>query len=189
MLEFCVDISLYLMENQETSALVHCKAGKGRTGVMICAYLIFSGLCKNTKEAIDIYGDRRSHTRQGVTIPSQKRYIHHFETFLNCNFEKPYHRMIPKIIRNHISITENMLINIFRDKSYYEYINLFKMKKIKVGPFEEVQNLKFKIYDFAKSKLFDSSDSNEKRAFKVSIKQEIVGDKYFNYTILVKFDN
>lgn len=61
MLEFCVDLSLYLLEDQENKALVHCKAGKGRTGVMICAYLIFSGLCKNTKEAIEVYGIRRSH--------------------------------------------------------------------------------------------------------------------------------
>ena len=63
MLEFCVDISLYLLDNQENSALVHCKAGKGRTGVMICAYLVFSGLCSNTKEAIEVYGERRSHTK------------------------------------------------------------------------------------------------------------------------------
>jgi phosphatidylinositol-3,4,5-trisphosphate 3-phosphatase/dual-specificity protein phosphatase PTEN len=64
MLEFCVDISLYLLENQENKGLVHCKAGKGRTGVMICAYLIFSGLCKNTKEAIEVYGERRSHIKK-----------------------------------------------------------------------------------------------------------------------------
>ena len=41
-LEFCIDICLYLMKNPKGIAAVHCKAGKGRTGVMICSYLVFS---------------------------------------------------------------------------------------------------------------------------------------------------
>ena len=122
-----------------------------------------------------------------MTIPSQKRYIHHFETFLSCNFEKPYFKVIPKIIRNYITHSENLLSNIFKDKSYYEYINLFKVKKIKVGPLETMQYLVYKIYDFKNSVLFDSSYTLEKRAHKISIKQEIIGIKVYNYSILVLF--
>lgn len=60
MLEFCVDLILFLAKNKENTAAVHCKAGKGRTGVMICSYLIFSGLCKSTDNAIENYSYRRS---------------------------------------------------------------------------------------------------------------------------------
>jgi len=97
--------------------------------------------------------------------------------------------MIPKIIRQQISPTENMLTNIFRDKSYYEYINLFKIKKIRVGPFEKLHYLTFKIYHFSKGILFDSSDPSEKRSFKISVKQDMVGNNIYNYSILVKIFN
>ena len=59
-LEFCVDISLYLLINPHSIAAVHCKAGKGRTGIMICSYLIFSELCKNTEEALTHYANLRT---------------------------------------------------------------------------------------------------------------------------------
>ncbi len=59
-LEFCIDICLYLIKNPRGIASVHCKAGKGRTGVMICSYLIFSGLCENSKRAFDHYAEART---------------------------------------------------------------------------------------------------------------------------------
>jgi phosphatidylinositol-3,4,5-trisphosphate 3-phosphatase/dual-specificity protein phosphatase PTEN len=63
MLEMCVDMFLYLSKDKENVAAIHCKAGKGRTGVMICAYLIFAGLSKNSVEAFNNYAERRSHSR------------------------------------------------------------------------------------------------------------------------------
>jgi len=63
-LEFCTDITVFLTKNPEAVAAIHCKAGKGRTGVMICCYLIFSGICKNTDEALILYGKRRTYDKK-----------------------------------------------------------------------------------------------------------------------------
>ena len=89
-LEFCIDICLYLTKNPNGVAAVHCKAGKGRTGVMICSYLIFSGLCKTSEKAFRYYARIRTKNNTGVTIPSQRRYIKYFETFLEAIFCPPY---------------------------------------------------------------------------------------------------
>ena len=59
-MDFCVDICLYLINNPGGVAAIHCKAGKGRTGVMICCYLIFSGLCKTSEEAMVHYSKVRT---------------------------------------------------------------------------------------------------------------------------------
>jgi hypothetical protein len=121
-------------------AAVHCKAGKGRTGVMICCYLVFSGLCKNTDDAINYYGVMRTTNMKGVTIPSQKRYIKYFETFLKANFYAPYIYLIPKIIKEHLfldgkpPVIKNLLINLKEDERYYTSPDKFRVNWIKIGP-------------------------------------------------------
>ena len=55
LLEFCLDVMIFLIESLNGIAAIHCKAGKGRTGLMICCYLIFSGLCENSDFALEYY--------------------------------------------------------------------------------------------------------------------------------------
>lgn len=69
---------------------IHCKAGKGRTGLVICCYLMFCGCVRTAEEALQVFGDRRTKDGKGVQIPSQKRYIKYFEQLL---FN--YHGCIP----------------------------------------------------------------------------------------------
>ena len=139
-LEFCVDICLFLILNLDSVAAVHCKAGKGRTGVMICCYLVFSGLCKNTEEALNYYAVMRTTNMKGVTIPSQQRYIRYFETFLKANFYAPYIYLIPKIIKEHLFINgkqqviKNLLNNLKEDERYYTSPDKFRVNSIKIGP-------------------------------------------------------
>jgi hypothetical protein len=47
-------------------------AGKGRTGVVVTAYLLYSGFFRTTLEALDFFANRRG---SGITYPCQKRYI------------------------------------------------------------------------------------------------------------------
>ena len=160
-LEFCIDICLYLMKNPKGIAAVHCKAGKGRTGVMICSYLVFSGLCKNSEQAFRYYGRMRTKNNTGVTIASQRRYIRYFETFLKANFYPPYYKLIPKIIKsqfsflmdekNNIKVT-NILQSFQTEESYFISANRFKLKGIKLGPLPRGKDLKIKVCNFVDSK-------------------------------------
>ena len=160
-LEFCIDICLYLIKNPEGVAAVHCKAGKGRTGVMICSYLVFSGLCQSSEMAFRYYARVRTKNNTGVTIASQKRYIKYFETFLQANFYKPYMNLIPKIIESHFSFLidnndnikiNNILQSFQTEKSYFISPNKFKLKGLKLGPLPKGKELKIKICNFVDSK-------------------------------------
>ena len=135
-LDFCVDLCLYLTSHPRGVAAIHCKAGKGRTGVMIVCYLIFSGLCKTSDEALVHYANQRTLNNKGVTIASQIRYIRYFETFLSSNYEKPFMKCIPKILKFDLNKGfSNMIMNYNTDMSYFTTINSFKLKSCVIGPF------------------------------------------------------
>ena len=57
---FILDMVLYLSESEDSIAAVHCKAGKGRTGIAICAYLIFMEAVSDTYEAVEFFNRRRT---------------------------------------------------------------------------------------------------------------------------------
>ena len=156
-LEFCIDICLYLLKNPNSVAAVHCKAGKGRTGVMICSYLVFSHLCESSEKAFRYYARIRTKDNTGVTIPSQKRYIKYFETFLQANFCPPYIFLIPKIIKSHFShlmvgqgrlLVKNILQSFQKEKSYFISPNKFKLKGVRVGPLPKGKKITLKICNF-----------------------------------------
>ena len=79
---------------------------------MIVSYLIFSGLCQTTEEALAHYASQRTLNNKGVTIPSQIRYIKYFESFLYANYEKPFLKGIPKMIKYDLNKGyKNMILN------------------------------------------------------------------------------
>lgn len=79
--KICEDIRSFLFQHPQNVAAIHCKAGKGRTGMIIACYLVYSSLCPNSFSACDYYAQRRTLNGKGVTIPSQLHYIHYFSDY------------------------------------------------------------------------------------------------------------
>ncbi|XP_042301407.1 phosphatidylinositol 3,4,5-trisphosphate 3-phosphatase TPTE2-like isoform X1 [Sceloporus undulatus] len=85
MLKFTASVRKWMQEDENNVIAIHCKGGKGRTGTMVCIWLIDSSQCKSAKESLEYFGERRtdkstSSKFQGVETPSQSRYVGYYAT-------------------------------------------------------------------------------------------------------------
>lgn len=62
---FCQNLQQWLSSDKKNVGCIHCKAGKGRTGTMISAYLLHDGTCKTAEEALQYFGDKRTKNGKG----------------------------------------------------------------------------------------------------------------------------
>lgn len=77
---FCESVHSWLSDDAKNIAVIHCMAGKGRTGLMVCAYLVYSGL--SAEEALHLYAHKRTTNNKGVSLPSQRRYVGYWASLL-----------------------------------------------------------------------------------------------------------
>mmetsp|Transcript_7337 Transcript_7337/g.18805 ORF Transcript_7337/g.18805 Transcript_7337/m.18805 type:complete len:792 (+) Transcript_7337:240-2615(+) len=78
----CDDMARWLDADDHNVCAVHCKAGKGRTGLVISSFLLHTGTVRTAKEALEMYGTQRCADARGVTLPSQIRYVEYYARFL-----------------------------------------------------------------------------------------------------------
>ncbi|KAL6572990.1 Phosphatidylinositol 3,4,5-trisphosphate 3-phosphatase and protein-tyrosine-phosphatase pten2a [Orobanche hederae] len=79
---FCQSAYLWLKEDILNVVVVHCKAGKARTGLMICSLLLFLKFFPSAEECINYYNQQRCVDGKGLILPSQIRYVKYFERIL-----------------------------------------------------------------------------------------------------------
>lgn len=73
----------YLGKDKENIICVHCLAGKGRTGTVCCAILLFSKMFRCAQDANDYFSSKRfKKLNKGVQEPSQLRYLTYFDYML-----------------------------------------------------------------------------------------------------------
>jgi protein-tyrosine phosphatase len=83
-------------------AVVHCKAGKGRSGTVACSYLI-SQEGWSRCEALKRFTERRMRAGfgEGVSIPSQLRYVRYVDEWAN-KMNKQYVERPVEIVELHV---------------------------------------------------------------------------------------
>ena len=78
LVQFITCAERFINESLHNVIAVHCKGGKGRTGVFVCAWLRYSGFHDSSQGAMSYFAERRTgeHARveQGVSGAAQRRY-------------------------------------------------------------------------------------------------------------------
>ncbi|CAN0560918.1 unnamed protein product [Rangifer tarandus platyrhynchus] len=88
MVAFSMEVKEWMAQDKDNIIVVHCKGGKGRTGTMVCAYLLASEIFATAEDSLYYFGERRtdkstSSKFQGIETPSQNRFVEYFAMVKN----------------------------------------------------------------------------------------------------------
>jgi protein-tyrosine phosphatase len=85
--QFLTDARQWRSEDEQNVIAVHCKGGKGRTGSLCAAWLLYSREADTAEEALTTFARRRTDISlgrklRGVETPSQVRYVFQLSHYL-----------------------------------------------------------------------------------------------------------
>lgn len=118
----CIDS--WLKIDPENVIVVHCLAGRGRTGTIICCYMLYAGIFETMDQCAKHYAEKRSSTGQGVTQPSQLRYMYYVDKILNHGL-----KLEPKSIK--ITSLSLHYTPLFSDQLFTPVIHFYKYTRNK----------------------------------------------------------
>eukprot|EP00965_Chrysotila_dentata_P071250 2354398-Pleurochrysis_carterae.AAC.1 len=100
-LRFCEFVDLVLAANDENVVAVHCKAGIGRTGVMLSCYLMWSQTTGSidADESLSRFRAARTSDGNAVTKPSQIRYVRHFASLARAPAQERAQMLVGRPVR------------------------------------------------------------------------------------------
>ncbi|KAM8933645.1 tensin-1 isoform 2-T2 [Pelodytes ibericus] len=81
----CKAMDTWLNADPHNVVVIHNKGNRGRTGVVIAAYMHYSNISASADQALDRFAMRRFYEDKVLPVgqPSQKRYIHYFSGLLS----------------------------------------------------------------------------------------------------------
>jgi hypothetical protein len=126
-----------MIKDPNNVVAIHCKAGKGRSGLIACCYLMFVGGVKNIEDALVFYGKRRTKNQKGLSIASQIRYLGYFESIMKKNFAPNY----PIVCLEHLDNPKETLYKyVPRTKKSLCLVNIGPVRKDAAISFSVIEN-------------------------------------------------
>ena len=71
--DFCTSAKRWLDADPKNVVCIHCKAGKGRSGIMAACLLLRAGDAPDARAAMELYDTRRATDARGLTVTSQRK--------------------------------------------------------------------------------------------------------------------
>jgi len=126
---------IYLQKDIENVICVHCLAGKGRTGTICCALLLYGRLFYNSEDANNYFSYKRfKQLNKGVQEPSQLRYIKYLDKLMQNR--KYIELKIYEIINvdiNGIELKHGEYISYKFETNYYKEFDSDNYKTVRNG--------------------------------------------------------
>uniref|UniRef100_K3WTT8 Phosphatidylinositol-3,4,5-trisphosphate 3-phosphatase n=1 Tax=Globisporangium ultimum (strain ATCC 200006 / CBS 805.95 / DAOM BR144) TaxID=431595 RepID=K3WTT8_GLOUD len=79
---FCEHAAAWLNADPDRVVALHCKAGKGRAGMMACMLLVRMQYANSAAAAIERYNRVRVRDLRGLTVISQRKWVRYYEQLL-----------------------------------------------------------------------------------------------------------
>lgn len=129
------EIDEFLADSVSNLAVMHCTAGKGRTGTICCAYLMYKDYIETKGEfsvtkTIDFYTAKRMKpfANKGVSIRSQCRYLEYWGIFLDSPEVKKSVSTFNRVSIERITI-RGLLVNVFDLKINFKRAGEARLKE------------------------------------------------------------
>lgn len=149
LVDMLMDMRKWLVENENRTLAIHCKAGKGRTGTVICALLLLLGIGKPSggkwvhaaDRVLKLYGFARSLDGKGVTIPAQIMTVRLFGSFLDKVCEMVPNAESPDVAIEHLLSISKSSLGRIPIKSFRNY-PLLQINQVLCGPWYTFHTLR-----------------------------------------------